>query len=638
MVTGFPTIANVLGQQLPIGTQQGAPLSTPYDCVWIGKWHLSDNGNEPTCNPGGNGASVYGFTDLYSIPNSSVNNPYGFGQVYPSPNGAQNEGNGGHFLDGGVPGPDTADPGQTYASLSPTFPAGEGLTAPGYLQLNDAAIAYAFSKWLPNAPAASPWFAAVSFVNPHDMSQFPYSYALAPLYNSQNNCPSNGDFCGAPSPSPSGFLPPPTGTQGVGEGPFESTVCSANDNCNPLANESFPSLDPNLYTAAPGGWNNLDDPSLQPYTYQQRHGGGSVKPGLQTFFQSARAQQCGSVSSNPAGWLTFLNYYFWMQSCVDQQIGSVITSLFNSPFWNNTVIIFHSDHGDYGGSHNLHSKAGALYDECISVPLYISLPQQRPQATYNSSNPEDYTNITLPYVCSSVDILPFIYTMALGNDSWRNYSCDLVYYLRTREAIRDAIYSSQQPTQQRRVSSIPDMNPFGSQNWQKYQPYVLHTTDEFEQATVGGLPQPSHAIAFRTVDLTGNLSGSYGGGKLGIYSYWQPCSITPYAFDASGNPSQAEFYNYSPQFSGQSLVPNPAEIGNQGVSSIDQTTGVTSLAPEAANYQTSFDAIAQTELFDPPSQPYIQDGFTLALDLYLAYLAAITNQTGCDTQPVCTQG
>ena len=84
----------------------------------------------------------------------------------------------------------------------------------------------------------------------------------------------------------------------------------------------------------------------------------------------------------------------------------------------------------------------------------------------------------------------------------------------------------------------------------------------------------SHVIGFRTVDYTDINSNSapfypatsYGGGKLGIYSYWNTCgqmSAPILGINDSLAPNQYEFYNYSqhPQ-AGGGLPPNPQEIGN----------------------------------------------------------------------------
>jgi hypothetical protein len=68
--------------------------------------------------------------------------------------------------------------------------------------------------------------------------------------------------------------------------------------------------------------------------------------------------------------------------------------------------------------------------------------------------------------------------------------------------------------------------------------------------------QPSHAIAFRTVDQTDVTTSaapffgqnSYGGGKLGIYSFWDTCDAPAapiIGINSSRAPNQYEFYNYS---------------------------------------------------------------------------------------------
>ena len=65
--------------------------------------------------------------------------------------------------------------------------------------ISDAAIADWFiNQWMPSAPSAKPWYATVSFLNPHDISFFPYAFGLgAPNF-------------GAPTMvSTPGYQPPP---------------------------------------------------------------------------------------------------------------------------------------------------------------------------------------------------------------------------------------------------------------------------------------------------------------------------------------------------------------------------------------------------------------------------------------------
>lgn len=55
---------------------------------------------------------------------------------------------------------------------------------------------------------------------------------------------------------------------------------------------------------------------------------------------------------------------------VDRQIGKLVNALKTSGKWEDTVIIFTSDHGDMDASHKMEHKT-ALYQECCQVPLII---------------------------------------------------------------------------------------------------------------------------------------------------------------------------------------------------------------------------------------------------------------------------
>jgi hypothetical protein len=248
-----------------------------------------------------------------------------------------------------------------------------------------------------------------------------------------------------------------------------------------------------------------------------------------------------------------------------------------STFTHPIIVVFTSDHGDFGGSHNLHSKRGALYDEVSNVPFYVTAVGSTLTA------PEVST-----FSCSSVDLLPFLYSMALGNEQWRCPSADdMIGYLSGRESIMDAIYSDD-PVQ-RRLSNIPNSTNTG------YQPYILHTEDQYTSASFSASTcgaenpanQPSHAIAFRTVDTTvspaprspqtnptaflGSSYGPFGGGKLGMYSFWNtagsvsgsPCGTWPIV-DNVDYPIQFEFYNYGDS---ASSTGNFAEVGNDAFDS-----------------------------------------------------------------------
>jgi len=485
----------------------------------------------------------------------------------------------------------------------------------------------------------------VSFINPHDIADFPYSFALTPSTN-----------FGAPSnPANNGYQPPPYNNTAQS---YNGNNCQGGaSNCTfdgdfvtiPAFNNTGPytSLPPGNGSAGPWNWEDLTSVS---------------KPGLQLYFLNERNAVCGTVASpgaynnstntwpTPTAWLTFLNYYMWMQSCVDYQVGRVLGTnvsggLLQSPFWGNTVIIFTSDHGDYGGSHGIHSKGGAVYEEVMNVPLYVSYPNMRPNNTTMGTGPT-----ALPFVCSSVDLLPFLYTLALGNHSWRSNSDDMVYYLHGREAIIDAIYAYNNNQTgvlaQRRLSGIKlhTQQGNGTHGWQVYQPFVLHTADDYSPATAGGSYEPSHAVAYRTVDQTdvNNNSAPFypqnscGGGKLGTYSFWDTCDTTSAPIKPNNNATnQYEFYNYSihPTVgSVGNMTVNPQEIGNQyNNNALSQATA----------YQTDFFSSAvQSELYDlnlgtgaGNNTLQVQAAIQIAYQNYLLWLECMNQMTGNNGHP-----
>ncbi|HSZ70485.1 MAG TPA: sulfatase-like hydrolase/transferase, partial [Solirubrobacteraceae bacterium] len=128
------------------------------------------------------------------------------------------------------------------------------------------------------------------------------------------------------------------------------------------------------------------------------------KPLLQRSLQETAATSFGAVplagpEAKPA-WLPFLDLYVKLQHAVDHQIGRVLRTLESRPeVAANTVVVFTSDHGEYGASHGLRGKGGGAYEEAIRVPLIV----KDPRGALTSAIRRPRMQLT-----SSVDVAPLL--------------------------------------------------------------------------------------------------------------------------------------------------------------------------------------------------------------------------------------
>ena len=71
--------------------------------------------------------------------------------------------------------------------------------------------------------------------------------------------------------------------------------------------------------------------------------------------------------------------------------------MYKRQLYENTVIVFTSDHGDMCGSHRMTDKHYVLYDDVVRVPLLVHIPGQAGKdcADYviNSLDPVSYTHL-----------------------------------------------------------------------------------------------------------------------------------------------------------------------------------------------------------------------------------------------------
>ncbi len=230
------------------------------------------------------------------------------------------------------------------------------------------------------------------------------------------------------------------------------------------------------------------------------------KPRLQLSFQGTEAASFGPVPfigpEVKEVWLPFLDLYVKLQLEVDRHIGHVLRALESRPqVAANTVIVFTSDHGEYGASHGMRGKGASAYEEGVRVPLIVKDP--RGVLTGETKRPR--TQLT-----SSVDVAPLLLTIATGSEDWR----------------RDAHYSH--------IARRLDLASILADPAAPGRPYVLHATDETvtEYAIEPyAADAPLHIVALRTPQA-----------KLATYSDWPEDGIAPLS-----RGEEVELYDYRTQ-------------------------------------------------------------------------------------------
>lgn len=95
----------------------------------------------------------------------------------------------------------------------------------------------------------------------------------------------------------------------------------------------------------------------------------------------------------------YLHTYYAMILALDEMVGRLIRALKYKGLYDNTIIVFTSDHGEMGGSRGLYGKT-YLYDEANKVPLFISWPDRLAPDT------------VIPFPVSHADLFPTLHGLA----------------------------------------------------------------------------------------------------------------------------------------------------------------------------------------------------------------------------------
>jgi arylsulfatase A-like enzyme len=228
------------------------------------------------------------------------------------------------------------------------------------------------------------------------------------------------------------------------------------------------------------------------------------KPRLQISLQQTAAAGFGPVSYTGTNalksWLPFMDLYLKLLAEVDRQIGAVMATLASRPsLAANTVVVFTSDHGEYGSSHGLRGKGAGVYEEAIKVPLIVNDARGK----LNAAPTVERTGLT-----SSVDFAPLLLTIATGSNAWR----------------KDAHYAH--------LAGRHDLGAMLTNPAAPGRPYVLHATDEIVSEFAiepYASNAPLHVVAIRTPKA-----------KYALYSNWKYNANT---VNSAGQ--ERELYDYS---------------------------------------------------------------------------------------------
>lgn len=289
-----------------------------------------------------------------------------------------------------------------FADLACNFLRGRGLGVPYNRALSQRGVDHPLWQ---EKPQIAPFFAVCSFTNPHDIATYPALPRALVLGTDQ---PAFGPGASVPVPLPntlsntptSGSFKVPLNPTGL---PQNCATASATQNENLLTNNKpFAQFDYSYKVA-------LGLAAKTGLAVAQGKGGDAetvLKNAVQATLASAIPFQLQQRSPGDAeaGAVGFLQYYAYMISMVDRHILRVLETLEESGLRENTVVVFTSDHGEYGAAHGmLIEKWHGAYQEALHVPLVVSASK------YNSAKD---LPVEVVAQTSHIDVLPTLLGLA----------------------------------------------------------------------------------------------------------------------------------------------------------------------------------------------------------------------------------
>ncbi|MHB1155026.1 MAG: sulfatase family protein [Eubacteriales bacterium] len=81
-----------------------------------------------------------------------------------------------------------------------------------------------------------------------------------------------------------------------------------------------------------------------------------------------------SKALSPDKLRTIMAHYYGTITQIDDNVGRIISRLHEKNLYDDTLIIYTSDHGDYMGFHHMVLKGNYMYDPLVKIPLIVKCP------------------------------------------------------------------------------------------------------------------------------------------------------------------------------------------------------------------------------------------------------------------------
>lgn len=115
--------------------------------------------------------------------------------------------------------------------------------------------------------------------------------------------------------------------------------------------------------------------------------------------------------------------YYGTITQIDDNVGEILSLLKEKDYYDNTMIIYTSDHGDYMGYHHMLLKGNYLYDPLAKIPLIIKYPNQEESCVNHNLSENVDLSATILSCC---DIAPAS-SMSGNNLADENIERDYVF-------------------------------------------------------------------------------------------------------------------------------------------------------------------------------------------------------------------